>query len=221
MLECPDLKPFFKHYRWAPMPHSQGVPVGCDWADGVPPSVPENYQQNGSWTLGEVSILFNVARQIGGKWLDIGGSTGWTAAHLAKAGCDVDSIDPMYAVWEFEERAEENLISCMVFPQVTMWPMTSTEFFATYLPAGSRYDGIIIDGCHDAPVPYEDAVNSFIHLSGRGAILFHDSRGEPVQKGARYLIDHGMEGVAYPTVHGVGLCWRGDLTVPPHPSWEL
>jgi hypothetical protein len=210
-----DLRPHFKHYRWEPMPHSCGVPVGCDWADWTPAStVPEVYRRNGSLTMDEVAILYECCLRLPGRWLDIGGSTGWTAAHMASAYCVVDSIDPMYANAEFKARAVTNLKAAWVPALITMWAKTSQQFFSLNAWLKHYVVGALIDGCHDAPRPKRDAIITEGRLETPGVILLHDAYGEPVQEAIRVLLDRGFSHRAYPTPQGLVVCWQGDF-VPP------
>ena len=88
--DCPDLRPFFKNAEWRPLPYSKGVLIGSDFSDKAKTDPVFGVFKNcGFWTLEEAKILFSVARSIGGYWLEIGGLTGWTAAHLAAASCHV------------------------------------------------------------------------------------------------------------------------------------
>lgn len=218
-MPCPDLRPHFKHYRWATMPHSGDIPVGCDWADKSPlDPVFGPYTQSGSWTVAETAILYAVAEQVRGQWLDIGGATGWTSAHLMHAGCIAHAIEPMYRLPEFRARATANLQSAGAFPGVLMWNATSDEFFEMI---NARFAGAVIDGDHDAPQPLKDAQNVAERLPpGSGAVLLHDARGGPVMDGVRFLAASGFKVVLYATVHGVALCWRGELVPPGDPVPE-
>jgi hypothetical protein len=212
--ECPDLRPFFKHVFWREMPHSHGVLVGSDWSDKTDDDPTFGvYRRCGFWTMDEVAILYDVARQLGGMWLDIGGHTGWTSAHLALAGCSVVAIDPMYRLQAFRDRSRENLLAAGA---IGIWrhPGTSEDYFAT--DRVTRIDGSVIDGEHTAPMPLQDAIGSAQRMKAKGAILFHDAVGAPVQDGVLWLAQQGFQKRVYPTCHGVALCWRGELEPPPY-----
>jgi hypothetical protein len=212
---CPDLRVAFDHYRWEAMPHSFGVPVGCDWIDKAPDDpVFGIYTRSGSWTMDELAILFAVASQRPGVWLDIGGATGWTAAHLAKAGCLVHSIEPMWNLFEFKARAVHNLSAADVLENVVMWPLRSDQFFLR-LPT-LTCKGVVIDGNHDGSIPLLDTMNAHECFAGAlGVALFHDARGESVKAAIRWLTEQrGFRCRPYPSCHGVAVCWRGELELP-------
>lgn len=201
----PDLRPFFKHAVWRPMPHSGGVEVGSDFADKADNDpVFGIFKECGFWTRDEVAILFEVAQRIGGDWLDIGGLTGWTAAHLARAGCSVVSVDPMYAVLEFRDRALENLESVGCSENVALWIGTSDEFFEV----GGMLDGIVIDGDHASPHPLHDAIHAAERLEEDGVILFHDGNQPGVREGYEHLQNNGWKLEIHSTPHTVVVCTR-------------
>lgn len=221
-LTMPDLRPYFKHLHWRPMPHSYGVPVASDFAD-----YPEDhpvfglYKQCGLWTMDEAAILYNVAKQMPGQWLDVGCHTMWCTAHLAAADLLIAAIDPMFRVSEFLERARANIYGgndAYSHVMTMEFARTADEFFsdsiALYGEAGIT--GVVIDGDHDRPHPMNDAVNSLRYLNDRGVILMHDAVGLPVQEAVLYLVSQGMRCKVYPTPHCVALCWRGELEPPIH-----
>jgi hypothetical protein len=216
-MTCPDLRPHFKHMHWRPMSHSMGVEVGSDWADKAPDDpVFGTHKQCGVWTRDEAAILYEAARQLHGDWLDIGGHTGWTAAHIIAAGNPrVDLVDPMYANQEFAERTRENLKS---FWRVALFGSTSDEFFSFLLKDGALEEdlcaGIVIDGDHDRPHPLHDAQNAAKLLRPTGVILLHDAIGVPVQDAVAWLQDSGFRVKVYLTPHVVACCWRGEFAPP-------
>jgi predicted O-methyltransferase YrrM len=213
-LSAPDLLSYFKHTISRPMPHSMGHDVISDFADKADDdSVFGIFKQCGFWTHDEAAILYNVAKSIGGLWLDIGGLTGWTAAHLAAAGCSVVSVDPMYKNYAFEERTLENLLSAGCCLRVGLWPGTSDEFFLAY---DKSFDGIVIDGDHVAPQPLSDAINAVERVTGCGVILVHDATHKAAQDGYHYLAEQGWTIKLYHTPHVVALCYRGGFVPPKH-----
>ena len=214
-LTCPDLTPYFKHTVSRPMPHSFGHDVLSDWGDKADDDpIFGIYKRCGFWTHDEVAILYNIAKQLGGRWLDIGGHTGWTAAHVAAAGCEVHSIEPMYRGeygMEWNRRLIENFsdLNGQILP-ATFHAIRSDEFFAVNVP---DFKGVVIDGDHDRPHPLNDAIES---ANRSNLILFHDAIGEPAQEGIRYLVEHGFNLKIYETPHVVACCWHGDFEPPHH-----
>lgn len=207
----PDLRSCFKHVEWRPMPFSKGNLIGSDFAD-KPTDDPifGVFKYCGFWTTEEAKILFAVAQSIGGYWLEIGGLTGWTAAHLAAAGCHVASVDPMYSVPEFKARAVENLTACGSFRKVGLWSGTSNEVFSRCF---RKFAGIVIDGNHEGPQPLKDATNASTRVAPSGVILLHDANKEVVRQACQYLESDGWKARYWETTHGVALYHREGFTV--------
>jgi len=197
-LSAPDLQPYFNRVRCAPMAHSCGhdVLTDLDFSTGC-----------GFATHDEAALLFEIASANRGRWLDIGGYVGWTAAHMAEAGCKVTSIDPDYRRPDFRARAEENLASCGA--HVDLFAGTSDEFFAKN---GAVFAGVMIDGNHDAPYPERDAINA---SRVTNLILFHDAYGQPIRDGIRWLVRDGWNQKPYWTPHLMVVCWTGSSFHPP------
>ena len=214
-----DLRPYFKHLHWRPMPHSFGVDVASDWADKADDDpVFGIYKRCGLWTMDEAQILHGCAYRMsdiytGDGWLDIGCHTGWTTRHIAEGAlnCAVLAIDPMLAAPEFDARFYENTGDLAI----VRYGRTSNEFFERCKP-DAKCSGVCIDGDHSEGKPLEDAINAAKHLAERGVILFHDAVGQPVQEAVEYCVAQGFRCKAYVTVHGVVICWRGEFTPPEH-----
>jgi hypothetical protein len=192
------------------MGHSMGHDVLSDFADR-PAGDPllGIYKNCGFWTHDEAAILFNIAKQVGGHWLDIGAHTGWTGAHQERAGCAVLAVDNMFAVPAFYERFRENAGEDM-----GDFKGTSDEFFM--LRGVGPFDGIVIDGDHCHPHPLRDANNAILNLEDDGVILFHDFIGKPVRDAVQFLQGHGFKCRVYWTPHMVACCWHGNFTPPDH-----
>ncbi len=201
-LVAPDLTPSFKHLTSRVMGHSFGHDVLSDWADKADDDpVFGIHKRCGLWTHDEAALLYNVAKQIGGDWLDIGAHTGWTARHLVEAEVnDVWGVDPLYAVDEFRERAQSQ---CPLIPS----PYTSRKYFAD-VPLRWTIDGVVIDGDHEPGEPLHDAMHAAAHLKPGGVILLHDFVGLPVREAVQYLMfEKGMRVRLYLTPHVVAVCW--------------
>jgi predicted O-methyltransferase YrrM len=197
------------------MTHSHGHDVLSDFADkGSDDPVFGVYKECGFWTHDEAAILYNVAKIIGGWWLDIGGLTGWTAVHLAAAGCDVVSIDPMYNNPEFLARAEENIFATPYRDKIVLWSGTLEEILTKF--RGVLFGGAIIDGNHEAPYPLKDAANVADVIPKNGVVLFHDATFKSVKTGYRHLFRLGWHVRIYHTPHRVAVCYRDDFVPPYH-----
>lgn len=224
-LSAPDLQPFFKHVHCRPMGHSMGHDILSDFADR-PAGDPllGLYKNCGFWTHDEAAILYTIANDLRGEWIDIGCHTGWTSAHVAAGGCEVRAIDPMLGVPEFSERASENLFYAGArASRIPRYAMTSKEFFSD-LHSSELFSGVVIDGDHMSPCPLEDAKNAADHLETTGVILFHDFIGRPVREGVEYLMSIGFQCRVYWTPHMVACCSRGfippDHVRDPRINWE-
>lgn len=208
---APDLRPFFKHLHWRVMPHSQGHLVASDWADQDETGEFAFYKNCGLWTRDEAAILFNIAREVRGRWVDIGCHTGWTSKHINWASnSDVACVDPMLSVYPFLERFRQNT----GFPSAWQFKSIANEFFKAI--GNTTWDAFCIDGDHEPGKPLEDARNALAHLRwvGRGiggVIVFHDFVGQPVQEAVTWLLDTGIFNARiYDTPHGVACCWLKD-----------
>ena len=198
-LTAPDLTPRFKLRKPAIQLHGHDMPSDPDFLPNC-----------GYWTHDEAAILYTVACQVGGRWLDIGSRLGWTSAHILAAPMvkECQSVDPEYAVGgDFLRRAVEQC------PAIIPIALTSQKFMSW---CGMTFDGFVIDGCHDAPEPVKDAAQAWrLAASGDSVILFHDFWGQPVQDGVTFLMERGWKCRIYNTPNGVALCWRGGKFVPP------
>jgi len=224
-LLCPDLTENFECLVNRPMPHSFGHHVPSDWGDKKDDDPQFGlYKRCGFWTQDEAAILFNIARQVGGFWLDIGAHTGWTTAHI-DAGLKLSPrqgrtfptpkvvpVDPMFAVPEFAARFCSNT----GFPMPALAAKTSTEYFRMHDNGGDPFNGVCIDGDHSIGEPLKDAKNAARHLSKSGVILFHDFIGQPVREGVEWLMDQGFKARVYFTPHMVAVCWRENFVPPNH-----
>lgn len=213
-LSAPDLQPAFKHVHCRPMGHSMGHDVLSDFADRSADDFLGLYKNCGFWTHDEAAILYNIASQVQGEWVDIGAHTGWTGSHEAVAGCDVTAVDNMFAVPDFHERFRENTEGL----KIRAFMGTSNQFFkqCDRMKGEGPFDGVVIDGDHCSPCPWDDAGNARRHLKEDGVILFHDFIGRPVREGVERLQDFGFKCKVYWTPHMIACCWRGDLTPPDH-----
>lgn len=211
-LTAPDLRPYFRYLNWRAMPHSFGHLVASDWVDkAMDDPIFGIYKNCGLWTHDEVAILYQVACNTFGSWVDIGAHTGWTTAHIGAAcfGSDHIAIDPMLTNPGFLERFWQNTRGN---PRYSPVGSTSEQFFRHF--GNIKFVGFCIDGDHGKPL--EDAINAAKHLADTGVIIFHDGVGKPVREAVQYLMAQGFHCRPYFTPHMIFLCWRGDFTPPDH-----
>lgn len=194
-LECPDLSHNFKL-----------LSITRPWSFGHDvPSDPDFEPECTFFTHDEAAILFCIAKQIRGTWVDIGSRLGWTAAHLMAAGCSVMAVDPEYKQPKFFKRFQQNIRGlsgfCMPYSQ------TSSEFIA--YKSDSKFDGFVIDGNHDAPEPLNDARGCLSLAKPDCVMVFHDLKGQPIRDAVEFLVSEGFSVKEYVTPNGVAVCWRG------------
>lgn len=207
----------FEHVAWRPLPYSMGVPIGSDWQDKpADDHVFGLYRECGFWTKSETKLLSKVADWFFGSWLEIGAHTGWCSNTIGDQAERVICIEPMFSLFEWYERFAENVGDMMADGTVMPWSGRSDQYFAIWDGGGGRtFDGVLIDGDHQGPVPLNDAKGAYDRLNERAVVLLHDFRGPDVWDAAKYLVDRGMNFKVYPSVHMVCVCWRGEFEPPP------
>jgi predicted O-methyltransferase YrrM len=211
--------------EWRAMPHSFDRLVGSDWADKAEDDpVFGIYKKCGVLCREEAAILYHVAMRAGPargrEWLDIGGHTGWSTAHIA-AGASAGNaitiaVDPMYANFEFRQRTGSNL-GAACCGEVILRPDTSRAYFDYPVSNPRLLCGVMIDGDHSVGEPLFDAMHSAARLTTPGALVFHDFIGKPVRDAVRAMMDDAkMKCRIYWTPHVMAVCWKGDFTPPDH-----
>lgn len=218
-LAAPDLTPYFKIEEF---PHLFGHTFISD------PDFEPRYC--GFFTHDEAAILYNIARQIRGDWVDIGARTGWTAAHLLAAGCSVAAVEMEYYRADFIARARENLAAAynglhmrarrgagdwadwvrvrdLPGSGVYLYDRLSRNFFQD---AGEKsFDGFVIDANHERPGPMYDTVRAWAHSKLSSCFVLHDFTGPATWEAADFLIDEGYNCRVYWTPNVIALLWRG------------
>lgn len=186
------------------------------------PSDPDFDPDCTSWTHDEAAILYTVAFIMGGDWLDLGCRFGWTSAHIAAAGGKVTCVDPMLKLQAQQSRFELNMEPW--FEGVLLVSHFTAEQFLhigrEMKNAGQYshdlYDGFVIDGCHDAPEPLNDAMGCAKLAKPTAVIMLHDFWGQPVRDAVTWLLDNGWKARVYWTPNGVACCWKGEFEPPVH-----
>lgn len=204
-LIAPDLRRFFPHAK--PLARS---PYGHEVLHD-----PDLHAVCGYMTADEAAILYHVAKLRPSVWLEIGSFVGWSAAHLAMAGVAVLAVDQEYTDRNaIKLRAEENLKAAHLLANVELIGNSSDGFFQD-API-DYFDGVFIDGNHDAPEPLRDAQRALTALNARGVIVLHDYAGRPIRDAVDWLFDQGFKVRIYQTPAQLAVCWRGDFTPPGH-----
>lgn len=160
----------------------------------------------------EAEILRVTAEKYRGHWLEIGSHVGWSAAHIASVGNFVMAVDPEFARdTPIRERAAANWERAGAMDHIAMVGLTAAEFFAA-LGGGSvprpGFNGVFIDGNHDAPEPLNDAINAAAALVEHGAIVMHDCLGQPVKDAVNWLGRNGFAVTIHETMQGLAVCER-------------
>jgi len=134
-----------------------------------------------------INLLGHLAGKPGVRFLEIGvyegRSTIWLLENiLAHETSSVDCVDhfiPFSAPWyppgvstNYEERFDQNIQLACGEKKVRKIKGFSQEILWKLPP--SSYDGIYVDGSHDAPDVLEDAVVSFKLLKPGGILIFDD-----------------------------------------------
>lgn len=162
----------------------------------------------GFLSLRESEIMFAEAGRVGGTWVEIGSHVGWSAAVIASAGCEIMTVDPEHVSGSpIFNRLTGNLNRAHVNFRCGFIG-TSAEFFAYPNTKCGEYAGFLIDGCHDAPVPLEDAQGAAKFLAPHGSIVLHDYRGQPVKDAVEWLRGNGFSVETHDTINGLAVCWR-------------
>lgn len=202
-LTAPDLEPFFSHT------YSRSYGCGHDvLSDTV-------FQPDcGYITHDEAAVLYHIALQFPGRWLEIGTHTGWSAAHIALAGNLVVGTDPSLGDVRFFLRAHENLTAAGVADRVRLYAGMGEGYLAE--EKSQMFSGAFIDGNHDSPAPLNDAKAVLPHLLPAAVVTFHDFAGRAVRDGVSYLKSQGFNFRVYNTPQFLGVCWRGAPLVLKH-----
>lgn len=164
------------------------------------------YPHCGFLSLKESEILYQTAKEKPGVWCEIGSHVGWSAAVILSAGCSVVAVDmefdpqgPVYA------RFTENLDRAGYTTKVTAINKSSEDFFKL---SPRRFDGYLIDGCHNSPVPLEDTKSAANRLVEKGVIVLHDTRGQPVKDAIEWLHKNGFNVTDHETINGIAVARR-------------
>lgn len=190
------------------------------------PSDPDFEPECTYWTHDEAAILYNIAKDIKGDWVDIGARFGWTTATLVEAGCDVSAVDTHLCIEARRMRLEQNLAQYLNGDEECSY-LPSMEFLKAAQRIGQSFNGFVIDANHDAPEPCNDAFYSFAVARRDCVMMFHDTWGSPIREGVQCLMEMGFNCRMYDTPNGVACLWRGlgnwkppDHTPDPKVDWS-
>lgn len=213
-IEAPDLLPAF--------PHAEPFVIG----GGLTHHDADFDTHCGYLSPDEAAILYTVAIDFPGLWVEVGSHTGWSGAHIAApvvphefAPLRLVAIEPRFLERHFMRRTLANWDRAGVLPLIAPYLGRSDEYFAriAQLPDDRPcFNGAFIDGDHNPGSPLRDAQMTLPHMQDRCVIGFHDFVGQPVQEAVMWLADHGFEFRAYDTPQMLAFCWRGSWVPPRH-----
>jgi len=176
----------------------------------------------------EAHILFNSALKVAGRRaLEIGCFLGWSACHLAAAGVDLDVIDPMLSRQDFLTNVETSLNQAGLLDRVNLIAGASPEAVENLVRTkGGGWSLVFIDGNHDEPGPYLDAVACEPHCAEDALVLFHDLAAPAVARGLEHFRNCGWNTMIYHTTQIMGVAWRGNIepvrhVADPRVSWGI
>jgi predicted O-methyltransferase YrrM len=161
----------------------------------------------------EAHILFNSALKVAGRAaLEIGCFLGWSACHLAAAGVNLDVIDPMLAKQDYRTSVESSLSQAGVLDRVNLIGGASPGAVEDLVrQKGGGWSLVFIDGDHDEPGPYLDAVACEPHCADDALVLFHDLAAPAVARGLDHFRTRGWNTMIYHTTQIMGVAWRGNI----------
>jgi predicted O-methyltransferase YrrM len=161
----------------------------------------------------EAHILFNSALKVAGRRaLEIGCFLGWSVCHLAAAGVQLDVIDPLLARPDFRSNVETSLAQAGLRERVNLIGGASPAAVDDLIRAkGGGWSFVFIDGDHEDPGPYRDAVACEPHCAEDALVLFHDLAAPAVSRGLDHFRERGWKTAIYNTTQIMGVAWRGAL----------
>jgi hypothetical protein len=172
----------------------------------------------------EAAILYNTALRFKGRrGLEIGCWLGWSTCHIALAGITLDTMDPELANPAVRQNVEVSLSTAGVRGLVNLVTSRSPQGVAE-LAAGRKWSFLFIDGDHESPAPFEDAVACAAHAADDAMILLHDLAAPAVGDAFGWLRQTGWKTAIYKTMQFMGVAWRGEVepvqhTADPAISW--
>lgn len=173
----------------------------------------------GVLSVDEGVVLYNAALPFRGKRaLEIGCHLGFSTAHLAFAGVELDVIDPALGMPDHRDAVVHTL--------ETSAPGSSYRLHAGFSPGivetvfrangGEPWDFAFIDGLHDGDAPANDAKAVEPLMAATAAVMFHDLACPDVYAGLSHFAEAGWNTRIYETMQIMGIAWRGDYTPPEH-----
>ena len=173
----------------------------------------------GVLSVDEGAVLYNAAKPFKGKrGLEVGCHLGFSTAHLAAAGLDLDVIDPMLGDASHRGHVQDSLDRAVPGHGVRLHAGFSpgiVELVQAARPR-SKWHFAFIDGLHDGTAPLDDARAVEPLMALDAAVMFHDLTCPDVAEGLRFYANAGWQTRIYDTMQVMGIAWRGSYTPPSH-----
>src|SRR5215207_1323093 len=165
----------------------------------------------GFLSLDEATLLHALALPFAGKpALEIGCWRGWSTAHLLAAGVVLDVVDPILADEGPREEIRAIARGLGAADRAALHGARSPEGIVEAAERrGEPWSFIFIDGDHEAPGPFLDAVAVAPYAADDAMIVFHDLASPHVAAGLDALRDLGWATRVFQTMQIVGVAWRG------------
>jgi glycosyltransferase involved in cell wall biosynthesis/predicted O-methyltransferase YrrM len=166
----------------------------------------------------EAHILYGTALRFRGqRALEIGCWLGWSAAHLAAAGVELDVVDPLLADPEIHGSVLASLRHARLAARVRLLPGASPGRVLDLAGVERRrWSLIFVDGNHDRPHPLLDAKTAALVAEDDALIMFHDLVSPEVAEGLDFLRANGWNTMIYQTMQIMGAAWRGRVEPAAH-----
>jgi len=171
----------------------------------------------------EALLLHNLALRCKGlPALEIGCHLAWSTAHLVAAGLELDVIDPALGDDAHFNAVSESLAAAARLRgaangHARLHAGFSPGIVATVAQArGTPWSFAFIDGNHDGQAPARDAEAVLPYLADDAIVVFHDLISPFVRAGWEVYRQAGWNTRIWNTTQGMGVAWRGDVTIPDH-----
>jgi hypothetical protein len=180
----------------------------------------------GVLSVDEAAVLYNNAIAMrGARGLEIGCHYGWSTAHLAAAGLNLDVIDPALGYPDQARDVADSLARAGGPGHAKLW----AGFSPSIVPAvrstqGAPWSFAFIDGFHEGRAPLDDAEAVSGLMAENAAVMFHDLISPHVAAGLAHFQANGWNVGLYNTMQIMGIAWRGaarpaehiaDVNMPP------
>src|SRR5215207_9104 len=178
----------------------------------------------GFLSLDEATLLHALALPFAGKpGLEIGCWRGWSTAHLLAAGVVLDVVDPILADEGPREEIRAIARGLGAADRTTLLGAPSPGGVVQAAERrGEPWSFIFIDGDHEAPGPFLDAVAVAPYAADDAMIVFHDLASPHVAAGLDALRDLGWATRVFQTMQIMGVAWRGAAApVSHHPDGRV